>query len=91
MHTSFSLEKAIFMQQELRKGIILENGQQEDFGRVAGVDLAYWKQSEEEYAVCCIVVLDRATKQVIENQYAWGELKVPIFQDVWLFGSCPWY
>lgn len=89
MHTSFSLEKAIFMQQELRKGIILENGQQEDFGRVAGVDLAYWKQSEEEYAVCCIVVLDRATKQVIENQYAWGRIEVSYIPGCLAFRELP--
>lgn len=89
MHTSFSLEKAIFMQQELRKGIILENGQQEDFGRVAGVDLAYWKQSEEEYAVCCIVVLDRATKQIIENQYAWGRIEVPYIPGCLAFRELP--
>ena len=25
---------------------------------VAGVDLAYWKNGDDEYAVCCIVVID---------------------------------
>ena len=28
---------------------------------VAGVDLAYWKEDEQEYAVCCIVIINYNT------------------------------
>jgi len=28
---------------------------------IAGVDLAYWNKGDEEYAVCCIVVIDAKT------------------------------
>ena len=34
---------------------------------VAGVDLAYWKENKKEYAVCCIVVIDFVTHNVIEK------------------------
>ena len=35
---------------------------------VAGVDLAYWKEEDgQEYAVCCIVVIDYHTKAVLES------------------------
>ena len=32
---------------------------------VAGVDLAYWNINDEEYAVCCIVVLNYKTNMSI--------------------------
>lgn len=37
---------------------------------IAGVDLAYWKDNDVEYAVCCIVVIDFRTKNVIEKKVA---------------------
>lgn len=85
----FSLEKAICLQQKLRRGIVLENRQQEALQRVAGVDLAYWKQAEQEYAVCCVVVLDRATKQVVEHQYAWGRIEIPYIPGCLAFRELP--
>lgn len=33
---------------------------------IAGVDLAYWKIGDTEYAVCCIVVLDYHTHEILE-------------------------
>lgn len=44
---------------------------------VAGVDLAYWKNNEEEFAVCCIVIIDFATKEVVEKKYTMGKTDVP--------------
>jgi deoxyribonuclease V len=35
---------------------------------IAGVDLAYWKQEDREYAVCCIVVIDFSTHEIIETK-----------------------
>lgn len=35
---------------------------------IAGVDLAYWEEDETEYAVCCIVVIDFHTKEIIERK-----------------------
>ena len=41
-------------QNELRKGIDLTNGfDPTTLKLVAGVDLAYWKEGEDEWAVCC--------------------------------------
>lgn len=89
MHQSFTIDKAIFMQQELGRGIALQGSENEAFETVAGVDLAYWKEAEEEYAVCCIVVLDRAAKQVIESQYAWGRIEVPYIPGCLAFRELP--
>lgn len=44
---------------------------------IAGVDLAYWKQDDIEYAVCCIVVIDFQTKKIVEEQYYKGVIDVP--------------
>lgn len=44
---------------------------------VAGVDLAYWKEKNAEYAVCCIVVIDFNTKEIVEKKYCKGEIRIP--------------
>ena len=44
---------------------------------IAGVDLAYWKDSDVEYAVCCIVVIDFQTKKVVEKKSGKGVITVP--------------
>ena len=44
---------------------------------VAGVDLAYWKEETTEYAVCCIVVIDYHTKEIVEKKYCSGKIEVP--------------
>lgn len=44
---------------------------------IAGVDLAYWKEDETEYAVCCIVVIDFRTKEIIERKSEKGTINVP--------------
>ena len=44
---------------------------------VAGVDLAYWKEDDIEYAVCCIVVIDYHTKEIVEQKYCSGKIEVP--------------
>lgn len=44
---------------------------------IAGVDLAYWKDNDVEYAVCCIVVIDFHTKNVVEKKSSKGMITVP--------------
>lgn len=44
---------------------------------VAGVDVAYWKEDETEYAVCCIVAIDYKTQAVVERQCCRGTVNVP--------------
>ena len=48
---------------------------------VAGVDLAYWKEKETEYAVCCIVLLDYQSHQVVEQSEYTARVEVPYIPD----------
>lgn len=45
--------------------------------QIAGVDLAYWNKGDEEFAVCCIVVIDADTHEVVEKHYHSGKIEVP--------------
>lgn len=56
---------------------------------IAGVDLAYWKQDETEYAVCCIVVIDFATHNVIEKKHCSDEIAVPYIPGYLAFRELP--
>lgn len=93
---SLSLEKAISIQNHLVSQLVL-NCTQTDFQTVAGVDLAYWKTKEdthssvssEEYAVCCIVVIDRKTGIVVESKYAAGKVEVPYIPGCLAFRELP--
>ena len=60
-----------------------------DVKRVAGVDLAYWKQGEDEYAVCCIVVIDFDTHAVLEKQHVSGKIEVPYMPGFLAFRELP--
>ncbi len=55
---------------------------------IAGVDLAYWKSSAEQ-AVCCIVVVDRKTKMIVEAVHAEGEVKFPYIPGCLAFRELP--
>lgn len=71
-------EKYIEMQYRLQKQIDFQNVINTALiKKVAGVDLAYWNKNGEEYATCCIVVLDYATKEVIEKKYVVENVTVP--------------
>ncbi len=62
--------KYIEKQLELQKQIDFNNAVCMDSVRtVAGVDLAYWKEDDGEHAVCCIVIIDSLTKEIIEKKY----------------------
>ncbi|MDE7365476.1 MAG: endonuclease V [Ruminococcus sp.] len=56
---------------------------------IAGVDLAYWKQGEEEYAVCCIVVIDFNSHTVIEKKHYRGKIEVPYMPGFLAFRELP--
>ncbi len=56
---------------------------------VAGVDLAYWNQGDEEYAVCCIVVIDAETHAVVEKQHCSGKIEVPYMPGFLAFLELP--
>ncbi len=56
---------------------------------VAGIDLAYWKQDGEEYAVCCIVVLSKQTHAVLEKQHFSGKIEVPYMPGFLAFRELP--
>ncbi len=56
---------------------------------VAGVDLAYWQQGSEEFAVCCIVVIDIATHEVVEKKHFSGSIEVPYMPGFLAFRELP--
>lgn len=85
----FLLNKAISVQNELSNKIILSSCNITMFKVVAGVDLAYWKEQGKEYAVCCIVVLERETKQIIESKYSFGMVTVPYISGCLAFRELP--
>ena len=81
---------AVEIQTELSHKIKLINCcNMSEFDKVAGVDLAYWKKGSEEYAVCCIVVLERDTKRMIENKYSFGKITVPYIPGCLAFRELP--
>lgn len=56
---------------------------------VAGVDLAYWKEGEKEYAVCCIVVLDYQSHKVLEETEYSNIVEVPYIPGCLAFREIP--
>lgn len=62
----------------------------EEIQTVAGVDLAYWNgQNGEEYAVCCIVVIDVKSRAVTEKQWFSGEVRFPYIPGCLAFRELP--
>lgn len=56
---------------------------------IAGVDLAYWQEDDLEYAVCCIVVLDFVSKEVIEKKCYKDKISVPYIPGCLAFREIP--
>lgn len=61
----------------------------DDIKTVAGVDLAYWTKNGQEYAVCCIVVIDFITHEVLEKQQYSGKIEVPYIAGFLAFRELP--
>ncbi len=55
----------------------------------AGVDLAYWNEHETERAVCCIVVIDMHTHEVIEKKRFDGVITVPYMPGFLAYRELP--
>ncbi len=57
---------------------------------VAGVDIAYWNgANSNEYAVCCVVVIDIKNGAVIEKQSACGKSVFPYIPGCLAFRELP--
>ncbi|MEG0528416.1 MAG: endonuclease V [Longicatena sp.] len=65
------------------------NFQKGDIKLVAGVDIAYWKNQEKEYGVCCIVVIDYETREVVEKVDYFDEIHVPYISGYLAFRELP--
>lgn len=83
-------EDCIAIQKSLQKEIQLKNTfQKEEIKYVAGVDLAYWKKNEIEYAVCCIVVVDFFTNKTVEQVHLIGRINFPYIPGCFAFRELP--
>ena len=61
----------------------------EQANTVAGVDLAYWNRDGKEWAVCCIVVIDCHSHEILEKQHSLGEITVPYIPSFLAFRELP--
>lgn len=85
-----SEEEFAKIQRKIAKNIILKNNFCiNDIKTCAGVDLAYWVKDEEEYATCCIVVIDYETKEVLEKIYSYGKINEPYIAGYLAFRELP--
>ncbi|KAJ48887.1 deoxyribonuclease V [Clostridium tetanomorphum] len=83
-------EEFLKIQNDLAKRITLKNNFNVDnIETCAGVDLAYWTKDKEEYATCCIVVIDYKTKEIIERVYSHGKINEPYIPGYLAFRELP--
>ncbi len=83
-------EDFLEQQNELRDRITVEDSLDVDSLKlIAGVDLAYWQNGDEEYAVCCIVVVDYMTHEIIEKKHYSGKIEVPYMPGFLAFRELP--
>lgn len=84
-------EEFLALQNSLKEKIYLSDRfDKTGIKTVAGVDLAYWKhQNGEEQAVCCIVVIDYSTHNVIEKKQYHGKITVPYIPGFLAFRELP--
>ena len=62
----------------------------ESLKTVAGVDLAYWQDSEgNETAVCCIVIVDYQTHEILETKSYSGKIECPYVPGFLAFRELP--
>jgi len=83
-------KEAINIQQELNKFISFNTKLSlTHIKNVAGVDLAYWNHNEEEYAVCCINVIEYGSKNIVENVSSMGKIHFPYIPGCLAFRELP--
>lgn len=85
------VNKFLEIQNSFRNKINLsDNFDVNNIKNVAGVDLAYWKNNDnDECAVCCIVVIDFNTHEVIEKKQYSGKIEVPYMPGFLAFRELP--
>lgn len=87
---NLSEQYCIQIQYKLSSKVIQSNSiSLENIKTVAGVDIAYWKENNKEMAVCCVIVIDFNTKQVVEKQHFIGEVKFPYISGCLAFRELP--
>ena len=90
MDTKAMQEEFLRQQNELRDRIEpVDKFDMSSVKRIAGVDLAYWNKGDDEYAVCCIVIIDADTHEVIEKQHVSGRIEVPYMPGFLAFRELP--
>ena len=91
MEKSEMQEKFIKRQNELIGKINLKDAFNIDTVKlIAGVDLAYWVNNDrQEYAVCCIVIVDKATHKLIETKSYSEKIEVPYMPGFLAFRELP--
>ncbi|PID23262.1 endonuclease V [Sporosarcina sp. P3] len=60
-----------------------------DIKFIAGVDVAYWEEAGVEWGVCSIIVIDYATKAVVEEATSTGIVTVPYIPGYLAFRELP--
>jgi deoxyribonuclease V len=82
--------EAIELQNQLRDSITQHIAFNENnIKKIAGVDLAYWRKSGEEYAVCCIIIMDYNTKEVLEKTHIVEKIVFPYIPGCLAFRELP--
>ena len=90
LDTKAMQEDFLWQQNKLRDRIEpIDKFDMESVQLIAGVDLAYWNKGDEEYAVCCIVVIDADTHEVVEKQRYSGRIEVPYMPGFLAFRELP--
>ncbi|MDE5946928.1 MAG: endonuclease V [Oscillospiraceae bacterium] len=84
-------KKFLEIQNSLKDKISLsDNFKKDEIKNIAGVDLAYWKNSDhEEYAVCCIVVIDFKSHKIVEKKQYSGKIECPYISGFLAFRELP--
>ena len=79
------------LQNQLRSKINIKDTFNIDTVRlIAGVDLAYWNDNnDQEYAVCCIVIIDKTTLKLIETKSYSDKIEVPYMPGFLAFRELP--
>ncbi|MBQ8175788.1 MAG: endonuclease V [Oscillospiraceae bacterium] len=81
----------IQIQESLMKKMVCEDRFNIDnIKTIAGVDLAYWNDNDgQEYAVCCIVSVDKATHKIIETKSFSDRIECPYMPGFLAFRELP--
>ena len=90
MTTDEMQENFLKQQEEMMQNISLcDSFSIGEIRTIAGVDLAYWQTEGEEYAVCCIVIIDMDTHEVIDKKQFSGRIEVPYMPGFLAFRELP--